>query len=157
MKELFIVHIGDYVDPNFPHEWDDKITNIRNKIKKYSVHNQMSLYNIGGARNYNIASFLASRLELSLKDWAESDILDNLEPFSLYESFSLSMNRLNVSEKSTVIMAVSDKQLSLLISWWLKLPFDKWNQWELVIEPIGFHVLNVNKSGDRTIYKFNEG
>lgn len=156
MKELFIVNSSVDTKQFLLQERDIRLQTISKKIKKYTTDNHLSLYNIGGERMYNIANCLSRELEIPLNEWGEHSIYSQPRDSNLYELFHKSMEDLHHYEKSTVIVTVPDQQLSDLLGWWLKLPYDICNNWELVTEQIGFHVCNINKSGDRTVYKFNE-
>ncbi|MGQ8873310.1 hypothetical protein [Paenibacillus sp. TSA_86.1] len=155
MKELIIVNSKVDTNQILLPEWESRLKNISNNIKKYTGENYVSLYNIGGEHMYNTADRLSTELELPLKKWDECSTYSQPKNSHQHELHD-SMDRLYQTEKSTVIVTILNQQLSDLIGWWLKLPYGLWSNWELVTEQIGFHVLNINKSGDRTIYKFNE-
>ncbi|GIP56761.1 hypothetical protein [Paenibacillus woosongensis] len=160
MKELVLIHISPGRDSATLGEIENRITEICDKIKLDRSPAQMSLYSTSEKEAVKALSLsVSNKLQLAIMgDWkAEFSLSDAADSSSIFKSVNRVMNQLDQRESGSVIMVTSNDLLSCFIGWWLRLPQEKWIEWEFILEPLGFHVLNINKSGDRSLYKYNEG
>jgi hypothetical protein len=155
LKELLLICTEENTATGWMERQENKTARLCDKIRKNAKEAAWSVYSVNSPTAIEFASSISLDLRLHMKV-CEAPPVNGPVKKDAYEAVSNYMNLLANSDKGTVIMITLQPLIPYLIGWWLKLPFENLNDMHYEAEPFSFNVLNINKTGDRTLIKYNE-
>lgn len=153
MKELFLINVNEQAmnDPYVSR--DELLYKISNKLRLYAKEKIQSVYFV----NTKFLKIIGLSLSSILQDikLVEINIDIQREGDTLFKKLSVYMNELNREEEGAVILVTSNNLFELFFLWWMRLPVDALDDIRFELNSISLSLLNINKSGERTLSKLN--